>query len=66
MAVGPLTRLQVMRRYLEHNAMIIHGVPKEQLLVWDVYKEPSWQRLCDFLGVPVPDAPFPRPGAVDM
>lgn len=33
-------------------------VPKDQLLVFDV-KE-GWQPLCDFLGIPVPDIPFPH------
>ncbi len=33
-------------------------VPKERLLVFEV-KE-GWKPLCDFLGVPVPDIPFPR------
>ena len=33
-------------------------VPADRLLVWEV-KE-GWEPLCQFLGVPVPDQPFPR------
>jgi hypothetical protein len=33
-------------------------VPKDQLLVFNV-KE-GWEPLCKFLGVPVPQTPFPR------
>ena len=56
-----------MRRYLEHNAKVIHGVPRGSLLVVDLFRNPTWQPLADFLGVPVPDAPFPTPSTpLDM
>jgi hypothetical protein len=57
----PITRAHFTRKYLEHNAKIIHGVPKHQLLVWNPYKDPSWGPLCEFLGVEVPNVPFPTP-----
>ncbi len=56
-----LSPRQVLRKYFEHNNKIIHGVPKHQLLVWDVYKQPEWRPLCDFLGLPVPATRFPTP-----
>lgn len=34
------------------------AVPSERLLVFDVAQ--GWEPLCAFLGVPVPDTPFPR------
>jgi len=37
---------------------VIREVPAERLLVWQV-KE-GWGPLCQFLGVPVPDEPFPN------
>ena len=37
---------------------VIAAVPPEQLLVFDVVD--GWEPLCDFLGVPVPDEPFPH------
>ena len=33
-----ITRLTAIRRLMEHNSKVIHGVPKHQLLVWDVHK----------------------------
>lgn len=44
--------------YLEHNAKIRSLVPKERLLEFNVKQ--GWGPLCEFLGVPVPDIPFPR------
>jgi hypothetical protein len=57
----PMNQAHFTRKYLEHNNKIIHGVPKDQLLVWNPYKDPSWGPLCDFLGLPVPREPFPKP-----
>ena len=33
-------------------------IPADRLLVYQV--KDGWGPLCDFLGVPVPDEPFPR------
>jgi hypothetical protein len=41
-----------------HNAAVRSSVPPERLLVYEVGE--GWPRLCQFLGVPVPAAPFPR------
>lgn len=41
-----------------HNAAVIASIPPERLLVFDVRE--GWEPLCRFLGVPVPDRPFPR------
>ena len=41
-----------------HDEEVKRTVPDERLLVYDV-KE-GWAPLCAFLGVPVPDTPFPR------
>jgi hypothetical protein len=46
------------RAYAEHNAAVRREVPPERLLIFRVTE--GWQPLCDFLGVPVPDEPFPR------
>lgn len=45
-------------KFKRHNAEVIATVPKERLLVFDV-KE-GWEPLCAFLGVEVPDGPFPH------
>jgi hypothetical protein len=44
--------------YRRHNEEVIAHVPPERLLVFDV-KE-GWEPLCRFLGVPVPNTPFPH------
>lgn len=43
---------------LAYNERVKATVPADRLLVW----APShgWEPLCEFIGVPVPDAPFPR------
>lgn len=42
----------------QHYDMVRTLVPKENLLEYSV-KE-GWNPLCEFLGVPIPDEPFPR------
>ena len=41
-----------------HNAEVERVVPRERLLVYEAKQ--GWAPLCQFLGVSVPDAPFPR------
>ena len=41
-----------------HEADVISSVPAERLLVFEVGD--SWEPLCAFLGVAVPDEPFPH------
>ena len=52
------SREQLIRRYKEHVAEVIATVPDDRLLVWSVAE--GWPRLCSFLGVGIPDEPFPR------
>lgn len=44
--------------FVEWNEEVKRTVPKERLLVFE--PKDGWKPLCDFLGVPAPDAPFPR------
>jgi hypothetical protein len=44
--------------FQRHNEEVKRHVPPERLLVYEV-KE-GWGPLCEFLGVPEPDEPFPR------
>ena len=53
---NPKTDLAQM--YSDWNRRVIETVPEEKLLVFNV-KE-GWKPLCDFLGVQVPDKPFPK------
>jgi hypothetical protein len=51
-------RASAIAAFEKHNAEVLRTAPPQRLLVW----QPSdgWQPLCKALGVPVPDAPFPR------
>ena len=51
-------RAYAMRVFERHNEAVRRRVPPERLLVFDVRE--GWAPLCDFLGVEVPDEPFPR------
>ena len=48
----------ILQIYNEHVRNVEEWVPAESLLKFRVAE--GWQLLCDFLGVPVPDQPFPR------
>ncbi|MGB1007641.1 MAG: sulfotransferase family protein, partial [Thalassobaculaceae bacterium] len=41
-----------------HNAAVMAALPADRLLVYRVAN--GWPPLCRFLGLPVPDAPFPH------
>ena len=55
---GGLEREDLMKAFVAHNEAVKKTIPASQLLVYEV-KE-GWEPLCAFLGVPVPDEPFPR------
>lgn len=42
----------------EYNQTVMRECPKDKLLVFQV--EQGWKPLCQFLGCPVPDVPFPH------
>ncbi len=44
--------------FKRHNDEVIASVPKDRLLVFEASQ--GWEPLCAFLGVPVPDTPYPR------
>jgi len=50
-------RKRCIAAFERHNAAVCAGVPDGRLLVFDPTQ--GWGPLCAFLGVPVPDAPFP-------
>ena len=41
-----------------HTDAVVSAIPADRLLVYEAKQ--GWGPLCAFLGVPVPDAPFPR------
>ncbi len=44
--------------YQRHVDAVVARVPADQLLVYEIGQ--GWEPLCEFLGVPVPDEPFPH------
>jgi hypothetical protein len=46
-----------------HNARVKAVVPASRLLVYEAAQ--GWAPLCAFLGVPIPDAPYPRENTTD-
>ncbi len=55
---GDNTRDDLARIIEDHQDEVVATVPSDRLLVWSVAD--GWEPLCEFLEVPVPDAPFPR------
>jgi len=48
----------VLRVFREHNEEVKRTIPPERLLVFE--PEQGWPPLCAFLGVPIPETPFPH------
>lgn len=48
----------VVERFLAHNQAVKDEVPPERLLVYR--PGDGWEPLCAFLGLPVPDTPYPH------
>jgi hypothetical protein len=44
--------------YERHNEQVRHEVPADRLL--ELQAQDGWEPLCEALGLPVPDEPFPR------
>jgi Sulfotransferase domain len=57
-ASGSAGRGQLAEGMLRHHAEVKRNVPAERLLVWSFTD--GWEPLCEFVGAPVPDVPFPR------
>jgi len=53
----------MVEEFKRHNAEVQSSIPPDRLLVYEVSQ--GWTPLCDFLGVPAPDAPFPRVNSRD-
>jgi hypothetical protein len=51
------------RAYDEHNARVRQEAPTERLLEWQ--PGDGWDPICERLGVPVPDEPFPHANTGD-
>lgn len=52
------SRDNVIAAFERHNAEVARTISPERLLEFEAVQ--GWEPLCDFLGVAVPDEPFPR------
>ena len=59
--MDPIALADSMERY---NDEVKQMVPSDRLLVWSA--EQGWDPLCEFLEMPVPQAPFPHLNDKDM
>ena len=57
-AAGHAEPRQLIETMIRHNQEVEREVPSERLLVWSATE--GWERLCEFLEVPVPEEPFPH------
>lgn len=48
------------KKYRQHNDLVLATVPPERLLVLNIAAGEGWEKLCPFVGVAVPDTPFPH------
>lgn len=51
------TREGMIAHFDEYNEHVLKLIPKDRLLIYDV--KTGWEPLCSYLGVAVPDIPFP-------
>lgn len=49
---------EIITAFEAHNAKVIATIPAEKLLVYEASQ--GWEPLCEFIGVSVPDVPFPH------
>jgi hypothetical protein len=63
MSGRPEDEATALAAYRRRMADVTAEIAPERLLVFDVAD--GWQPLCRFLGLPVPDMPFPRTHSVD-
>lgn len=48
------------KKFQDHNEQVVRTIPKTQLLIMNILEGDGWEKLCPFLGVPVPEQPFPH------
>jgi hypothetical protein len=58
-----LDKAHCLRVFQQHNERVRRTVPAGRLLVYRVQE--GWEPLCRFLGVDVPDEPFPHANVGD-
>ena len=51
------------RAFEQHNADVRAAVPRDRLVEWQ--PGDGWEPICDALGLPVPDEPYPHVNTTD-
>ena len=51
-------REHLIQAFNKHVEAVTQGIPADRLLVFEAKQ--GWRPLCEFLGVDVPDEPFPH------
>lgn len=60
----PIVRETAIAAFRKRTEVVRASIAPERLLVFDVTE--GWEPLCAFLGVPVPDTPFPRTNSTEQ
>lgn len=60
---GDLSKDNAIRVYERNNEEVRRTIPADRLLIFNPRQ--GWEPLCAFLGVPVPDAPYPKTNSTD-
>jgi hypothetical protein len=60
---GDFSEQNVIAAFERHNAEVKRRIPAERLLEFEATQ--GWEPLCRFLGVAIPDEPYPRTNARD-
>ena len=55
---GDLSEAHAVEVFKAHEAEVKRAIPADRLLVFEA--KMGWEPLCDFLGVAVPETPYPR------
>ncbi len=55
---GGLDTAGLINAFTAHTEAVKKAIPASNLLIFQV--KDGWEPLCEFIGVPVPDKPFPR------
>ena len=55
---GDISEAHAVEVFKAHEAEVKRAIPADRLLVFEA--KMGWEPLCDFLGVKVPETPYPR------
>lgn len=59
----PFSTVATRKEWADHKRYMLKWKGHPRFLHWRLVHNPSWKPLCDFLGLPIPDEPFPHVNA---